>query len=300
MNDDTLLARWLEGELTDTELEEVKNSPRYATLVRIKDNFKNLQSPEFKGEGMLEEVLRCEKATPKVVPLYRRYWLQAAAVIIVLLGLGYVYTMPENLSAAYGKTYAFALPDDSEVILNSGSLASYSSWNWRSKREISLKGEAYFKVAKGKAFAVKTPQGTVTVLGTQFNVKARDGRFEVVCYEGRVRVQHDDSEVILTANERISFSNDKQGSVTQKESKEPEWLTGQLAFTDAQLPEIITELERKYNVTIQSDYQTTQLFTGSLPGNDFNAALKSVFLIYHLDVEKKADIIILTPVNAKP
>ena len=299
MEQDTQLAKWLAGELQGEQLQELQNSPRYATLVKIKEQFERIQQPQFNSEDMLQSILRAEKATVKVVPLYRRPWLQAvAAGIVLLVGLAIFYAMPENVSADRGETFAFTLPDESNVLLNAGSEASYSKRGWDDEREISLEGEAYFKVAKGKTFEVKTPEGTVTVLGTQFNVKAREGRFEVVCYEGKVRVEHKNREFILMPGQGITFAHGEDTGVTGVTVAEPQWLHKELVFINAKLDEVIAELERHYNVEIETDHKSAQVYSGSLPGDDISAAVKGLSLTYHLQVSNKNNAIHLIPVNA--
>ena len=44
---------------------------------------------------------------------------------------------------------------------------------WKNERSVNLDGEGFFKVAKGSKFDVETSAGTVSVVGTQFNVKNR-------------------------------------------------------------------------------------------------------------------------------
>ncbi len=92
---------------------------------------------------------------------------------------------------------AVELPDLSQVKLNAQSRLTFNKKSWNKKREVVLDGEAYFKVAKGSKFSVITKDGTVTVLGTQFNVKHRDNYFEVVCFEGSVGVEYKESSVTL-------------------------------------------------------------------------------------------------------
>lgn len=299
MNDDTQLARWLAGELEGEELETLKQSPGYDNLVRIKENFERLKAPGFDKEAMLERILATEKNTTKVIPLYRRTWLQSvAAAIVILLGVGIYYLMPENVSASNGETYAFTLPDNSEVILNDGSSASYSSRTWGKNREVKLEGEAYFKVAKGKTFTVNTPEGTVTVLGTQFNVRAREGRFEVACYEGKVSVVHKKREFILTPNQGIAFTNDTDTGVQEVKVQEPQWLHEEIAFNRENFTGVIQELERQYNIKIKTEFKSQQLFSGFLPANNLDAALKIISRTYHLKAEKQNNTVILEPANA--
>ena len=98
------------------------------------------------------------------------------------------------------------LPDNSTAQLNSKSEISYSEKKWDKKRTVNLKGEAYFKVAKGSKFDVKTTAGIVSVHGTQFNVKNRKNYFEVKCFEGLVGVEIDGdiARYATLGNNRVS------------------------------------------------------------------------------------------------
>lgn len=293
--DDTLLARWLAGELTPEELQQLENSPEYPTLLRMKHNFSRLQSPRTDDTRILQHVLLQEKATPKqTIPLYRKAWFAAAAMVVVLLGLAFYFTSPDRYAAANGETIAFSLPDQSEVILNAGSDASFSSWNWDSNREIALNGEAYFKVAKGEKFTVKTGLGKVTVLGTQFNIRARGSRFDVVCYEGKVRVSSDAGQAVLLPGQKITVNGTTAGIKTIK-AAQPEWTQHELLFDNENLTDVLSELERNYNITIESNIKSAQLFSGAVPGKNLDAALNIIGTTYHLDAAKSGNIVVLTP-----
>jgi transmembrane sensor len=299
MKDDTLLARWLEGELDAAELAALEKDPRYANFVRIRSNFEQITRPQFDGAPMLEDILQLEKNRIRVVPLYRKSWFQTvAASIVLLVGLAFIFTRPENMKAANGKTVAFTLPDNSAVVLNAGSESSYSDWNWDNNRNISLDGEAYFCVAKGKKFSVNTPLGTVTVLGTQFNVKAREGRLDVVCYEGRVRVQYNGKETVLTPHQALLVENGI-AKVDAMEAAKPKWIDGELEFTYEKLPAVLAEIKRRYDVEINMELRPAKTFSGTIPGNDIDAALKVLSRLYHLEVDKQGKTIFLTPMDGK-
>lgn len=300
MNDDTLLARWLAGELTQDELNRLEKSPNYATLLRVKQQFEAIERPEIIDENMLNTILSKQKIKP-VIPLYRKPWFQGiAASIVILLGLILFFSQTENIVVLKGETLAFALPDGSEVKLNSGSKADYNKWNWNNNRNIHLEGEAYFSVAKGKAFTVETSKGSVTVLGTKFNVKVRNDHFEVVCYEGRVRVNYNGEETILTPHKAIvTNSNNKAGNILQTDDNEPKWLSGTLVFNREDFSSITKEIERRFNVEIKAEYQSGKTFTGTLPGNNIQAALDTLALYYPVMAEKQGDKITLKSINAK-
>ncbi|AWH86426.1 iron dicitrate transport regulator FecR [Flavobacterium album] len=299
MKDDTLLARWLAGELEAEELAALENDPRYATFLRIKNNFEQIERPRFEGGPMLEDILQLEKNPARVVPLYRKSWFQTvAASIVLILGFAFIFTRPDKMETANGKTLAFTLPDNSAVVLNSGSESSYSSWNWDNNRNISLDGEAYFRVAKGKKFTVNTPLGTVTVMGTQFNVKAREGRLDVVCYEGKVRVGYNGKETILTPHHSVTVegASVKDGVVS---AGKPKWIDGELEFEYEKLSAVLGEIERKYDVEIRTDLNSGKTFSGTLPGNDIDGALQTLSRLYRLTIEKQGKTIILKSMDGK-
>lgn len=295
--DDTFLARWLDGSLNATELQQLESSPEYPTLLRMKQNFAQLQSPRTADERILAHVIAHEKIAPvKVIPFYRKTWIAAAAIVFILLGTGFYFMQPTTNAAANGETYAFSLPDQSQVWLNAGSQARFKSWNWSSNRAVSLQGEAYFKVAKGQKFTVETDLGSVTVLGTQFNVKARDNRFEVTCYEGKVSVESATIQQIITPGQRIIF-NGSSKTLAATKAVAPEWTRHELLFENAEFTAVLAELERQYDVTISSELQTRQLFSGSVPGNDLDAALKIIAVTYHLELQRSGNTIGLNPLQ---
>jgi transmembrane sensor len=300
MKDETHVAQWLAGELSDTELTGIVGSKRFATLLRIRETFDHIQTPQLRDEHMLDTIFGYEKMTaPKVMPLYRSRWMQAvAALIVILFGLGVYFTSVEEVSAAYGQTYALTLPDQSQVMLNSGSQAAYKDFNWDSNRIIKLDGEAYFKVAKGKRFDVETPLGKVSVLGTQFNVKARGNRLDVTCYEGRVLVQYKAKQVVVNANQYITVESDATSGVQPVDVKEPQWMHDELFFNKEKFSSVIEEIERHYNVTIKTDYKTSQPLSGPIPGNNLDQALHALSVTFHLKVTRDGSIIILSPVHA--
>ncbi|MCW4469689.1 FecR domain-containing protein [Flavobacterium sp. MFBS3-15] len=300
MKDDTLLARWLEGELTPQEQAALEQDPRYASFLRIKSTFGEIERPGFEGTAILEGILAKEKS-PKVIPLYRRGWFQTvAASVVLLMGLALLFTRPETKEAAYGQTLAFTLPDASEVVLNAGSEAGYSDWNWENNRTIELEGEAYFKVARGKKFTVKTVHGDVTVLGTQFNVRVRENRLDVVCYEGKVQVEHNGSKTVLAPHESYRLDTDEllEGTGMVPATK-PGWIYGELEFNYETLDYVLDELERTYNIEIETTVKREQTFSVTLPANNIDKAMDIIGRLYKLEAHKHDKKIILKPVDSE-
>jgi ferric-dicitrate binding protein FerR (iron transport regulator) len=288
MEENYELAKWLAGEMTEKELQAFQNTPEYATYVKIARFSSQLKAPDFDADLLYQNTFNHKKSAPKVIPFYQLKWMRVAAVFLVLLGLSLFFrtTITSTEIAENGQKISFSLPDDSQIVLNSGSHIQYKKWNWENNRNLDLVGEAYFKVAHGKKFQVSTNIGTVSVLGTQFNVKARKNRFDVTCYEGKVKVNYNNKEVIITKGTSVTFDKeyfDRKNITVQN----PEWMSNEIVFKKENLKSIVDEIQRQYNCEIVLNCrENEQLFTGTLPTNDIKIALNAVCSIFHLKISK--------------
>ena len=96
-----------------------------------------------------------------------------------------------TLTVPYGKRFNLVLSDGSKVYLNAGSSLRYPvKFSGEGTRKVSLKGEAFFEVAKDPEhpFIVEAQELNVRALGTSFNVSAypEDVLTGVVLVEGAV------------------------------------------------------------------------------------------------------------------
>jgi ferric-dicitrate binding protein FerR (iron transport regulator) len=147
---------------------------------------------------------------------------------------------------------------------------------------------------------VNTNLGKVTVLGTQFDVKARKDRFDVVCYEGRVKVNYENQEVIITKGKAVAFEKGKKLNIPDHQDIHPSWMTGQFTFVQEHLTNIIDEIQRHFDVQIDvQNIGNEQLFTGTIPQLNLDQALAIIASTYHLKIEKvNSQKIILQAANA--
>lgn len=288
MQENYILAKWLNNDLTETELAEFKASFDFEKYEKIKNYTSQLKTPDFNEDALLEAVISHKKIVSKVVPLYKNWIFKVAAILILGLGISLVMRnfVPQTEYALNGKRTTFSLPDNSQVVLNSGSEIKFKKWNWDNNRNLQLDGEAYFRVAKGKKFEVTTNLGTVTVLGTQFDIKARKNRFDVTCFEGRVKVKYNEQIIVLTHGQSVSFINGKQINTILSISK-PEWLQNRTAFYKENLQAILDEIQRQYDVSIEiKGNYPDDLFTGKIPTDNLDVALQIIATTYNLELKK--------------
>lgn len=289
MKEDTKLAKWLEGAMDEKELREFESLPEFETYRKIKEFSAQLSAPETDTDNLYNAIAAKRNAnTKKVVRLHSPWLVRIAAVLVIALGLTFFFytTNVTTQVADNGERTEFLLPDNSSVVLNAGSTAEFKSWNWNKKRSVDLNGEAYFKVAKGKTFDVNTPLGKVTVVGTQFNVKSRDGRFDVTCFEGKVKVTYNGTETFITPGQSVSFEEGKNIEIPQTAAQQPSWMGSEISFEKETPENIIRELERQYNVKIQLDATLTEPSSVTLPLNDLDAAIDNIATLYHLKATK--------------
>ncbi|MEZ4971114.1 MAG: FecR family protein [Flavobacteriaceae bacterium] len=275
------LAKWLNDELTEEELAKFKESKEYAPYLKLREATDNLAAPDFDMAKAWEDLNKRKLGTKgKVIKLnpYKKY-LGIAAVVALLFVATFLYfgNLNEEISTQYAERTNIVLPDASEVQLNADSQISYSKRKWAKKRDITLEGEAFFKVAKGKRFTVTTENGTVTVLGTQFNVENRKDYFEVACYEGLVSVVYNKEEIELPAGNSIVVINGKLQALAIPNTKEPSWIRNESSFKSIPLKFVLDEFQRQFNIEVSSEnIDTDQLFTGSFSNTDKELALKSI------------------------
>ena len=283
MNED-LLSKWLNNELSKQELLDFKQSEDYAAYAKIVETTSLLQGPIYNQDhafSKLQSKIKAKKKTIKLRP--SQIMMRVAAVLIIAFGAFFYFnSTTDSISTNKTEIAKVVLPDQSLVTLNAQSKIDYKTTNW--DRNISLEGEAFFKVAKGKTFTVLTKQGKVQVLGTQFNVKQRKGIFEVHCYEGSVKVVYNKQTSILAAGDLFSVLEDKPIVNGKTTKPSPTWLENESSFTNMPLHQVFSELERQYHINIDySGVKKTDTFSGSFIHSDLNLALQSICSPFNLE-----------------
>lgn len=126
---------------------------------------------------------------------------------------------------------------------------------------MTLEGEAYFEVARNTShpFVVDMNRMEIEVLGTTFDARYEraSGIAETTLNSGSicVRTSRSQQSVRLRPDERLVF-NETTGSMIIEQvnaSNYNSWIQPNLTFFDMTLEDIITNLERWFNVPIGTD-----------------------------------------------
>lgn len=185
-----------------------------------------------------------------------------------------------SISTPAGGQYQINLPDGSKVWLNAASSLKYPTVFSTRERRVELSGEAYFEIAKvyktGKKhsiaerlpFIVKSPGQEIEVLGTHFNINsyADEGNTRTTLLEGGVKVwavtgfEHETPKtgVILKPGQQSTLAG-KIIKVAEADQEEAiAWKNGYFQFNEADLPTIMRQLARWYNVNIVFEGKTSK------------------------------------------
>lgn len=231
-------------------------------------------------------------------------WVRIAAAVTVLIAAvwGYRQMSPvetTTVSALEKQQTEVNLPDGSKVWLRKGAEITYSKNFSGKKREVSLRGEAYFDVQSNasRPFYVKTEAGSVVeVLGTQFLVKEDVEEVSVVVKTGKVRFDPGSKTLkpmIVKSAEKVVFNRQNQQIKTIEllSMNDLSWQTGSLQFVSTKISEMVEDLEDHYGVeiTVQNKEILSCTYSSPLTNAGLDKILKDLAQTLQLTVDSSGD-----------
>ena len=287
-----LLKKYVNGECTPEELKLIdqwfsshEDNPDDDRLVDLYER-ENLETRMFERIKANVE-LKADAPEPSSLATT---WYRAAAAIVILMvaGLGiYLYNekglftensvagpIPKILNVTNNTDAVMrkVLSDGTVIVLQpKGSLQFLEAFPV-DKREIVLRGEAFFEVTKDKnrPFIINTGDVTVKVLGTSFNVRAYEGAKEisVAVKTGKVSVyakgddvytkQKDSSkEIILTPNQEVVYNTINE-NFSKKIVDDPQIILEKptlfaMEYDETPVAKIFQVIEENYGIDIVYD-----------------------------------------------
>ncbi|MEQ9466166.1 MAG: FecR domain-containing protein [Ekhidna sp.] len=310
---DENLSKWLNGELTDEELIErigKEEAIKYIQIVGEVDNW----VPDH-SERLFDPKEITEK--PKALARSMRPWwgYAAAAAVLIFIGSYFWVAMSDSTvtySSQIGEVREVLLPDGkSKVTLAPNSEISWEEDEWKqaialkekrlkakkASRNVRLRGKALFEVEKGVPFKVESETGSVEVLGTTFEVDDFEEGLNVICFEGKVfaKPKTGSKSVTINGGEGYLFFKGDWGDKKDISVSKPEWLQNQTKFERAPLTQVIKSMEKLYGITIdKGSVDTSRRFTGAIPNDNLDVALKIVFSPFKIEYAQQGKKITLS------
>ena len=183
--------------------------------------------------------------------LWRQRILAIAASLALAAGLAGIFLQSDRFAdhrTTAGERRTVTLADGSQVELAPASAIDVDFTAARRGVHL-LSGQAFFTVAKdpGRPFSVTARDGTVTALGTAFDVKLGLGSAVAVAVdESRVEVRVPGAAgVVVASGQGVGYDAVAISPPTALDPGEiGDWRRGRLVFHDARLAEAVADLER--------------------------------------------------------
>jgi len=191
-----------------------------------------------------------------------------------------------------GGQYQVQLPDGTKVWLNAGSSVRFPTAFTGGRREVEMKGEAYFEVVPSarQPFIVKTGKEEIKDIGTHFDVNAYDDEpaMRTTLLEGSVEIEGQ----ILHPGQQASI--DKNGQLRLIDHADTEeavaWKNGLFEFNGADITTVMRAIGRWYDVEINYEAQKdSHRFTGQISRNAKASDALQILATsgYHFEIKGK-------------
>lgn len=198
------------------------------------------------------------------------------------------------------------LPDSSEILLNrfSAITANVTGWS-NNRREVWLKGEAFFEIRKVSAtghhyhnFIVHTAKGDIEVLGTSFNVQVDSSGFSTALHTGSIKAHIGKEEVIsLVPGQALIV----QGNNIYKKAVNVQlysaWKDGEFHFDHTSLTEVIALIEKYYHLKVKLAANVPvaeKKLSGNIAVKDSGELFNALRVIMGLTVLQPGDSLIIS------
>lgn len=266
-----LLAKFLVGAISAEEMAAVmqwssqseENEHLFSELSKLHaaDNFVKYDDPARIDAALMVVNSRINGKKRFTLLLSVMKYAAMVAVVVALTIGGYLYLKPEKYYtiavSADTNVKKVLLADGSTVWLHSNSSLRVPESFPKKNRNVLLKGEAFFDVAKKKIpFNVFTKYLGVRVLGTAFDVKVDDlaKSVETTLVRGHIALlDQDGSQVMkMEPGEKVTYTQNDNQYLTEDVDANlcAAWRLNQTIFENTTLREIAKKLSLKYNVNV--------------------------------------------------
>lgn len=239
-------------------------------------------------------------ASPPPRPLWQRRWWVAAASVVLLLGVSYLFRdvfLYRTYATEYGMLQNIQLEDGTWVNLNANSTLHVPRFGFGTDtRQVTLEGEAYFSVthtATHQKFVVKTNRDfSVEVLGTEFAVRKRARGMQVVLDKGKVKIHYGNTQPSITMKPGDLVTLDQEGKAqiaqTAKSQKYSAWRKHQFVFDKTSLQEVGYLLEENFGlkVKIEARELAQRSISGEIEAKNADELLEALSELFGLQIQR--------------
>ncbi|MCW9707584.1 FecR family protein [Fodinibius salsisoli] len=322
--DQRLLDKYFRDECSDEELDQVlgwfqTEEGRTFLAQEMEEEFENaLETPHEFGcypadsEHIFNRIQLQKRKYPDTNHRFS-IGIRVASILLILVGISAFFYLegylsfgsenPQPKTITYvtqqGQQHIFTLSDGTKIRLNEQSQLKVPTKMQEGKRNVNLKGEAYFEVARNTdhPFIVNTEGSTIEVLGTKFNVNTDSTQncVEVAVIEGKVALKQkgDGSSggALLTRNNfGLLHLGDGQITIEKVNAKNYlSWIYNRLVYSGETLEQVSRQIEHLYNVEVE--FKSRKLrklkLTANIEKTDLSEVLDVIAKTFNITYQKR-------------
>lgn len=287
----TMVNQWLaESDENKIQFQELKNI--WDKSVALKDN------KQVDLEKALDKVMqRTQGLTVKKFNWNTIYKVAASLILIASVSIALFYFSSNNNPIVLANNDSvniktISLSDSSKLTLKANTKLSYNNKFGIENRAILLeKGTVFFKVKKDQSmpFVITCDETTITVVGTEFEVKKTSDFVSVFVHEGKVKFSHSNQEIFISKGMKYQYDikNKSIKSISNINETEMSYATGIFDFNQMSLKQVIGQLNEYYNCKIQIDPKNKSIENTTLTSKFQNNSLEEVIQILELTLDVK-------------
>ena len=259
-------------------------------------------------EHIAEERPATEWAPARIRRISRYRWWGAVAAVLAGITLLSIYLKKDNKTPVAAKLDSHMeneqltrinttnanqiawLTDGSTVVLNAGASIRHDAFLLQPKREVFLKGDAFFDIAKDAArpFFVYTPEVGIKVLGTSFRVTTENGSLTVTVKTGKIAVYNladkEQRSYVVTPNHKIRFNTRTSAFVADSLNTSdvaallPAVEPPPFVFDNTAVTDIFQAMEAAYSIKINASEEVFGkcMITTTITNESFENKLKII------------------------
>ncbi|WIO73975.1 FecR domain-containing protein [Porticoccaceae bacterium LTM1] len=230
----------------------------------------------------------------------------------------------QRYATRIGEQKTFSLSDGSTLTLNTGTVLRVQI-NDNFRKVILDKGEAFFDIEKDeqRPFSVDLGEKTISVLGTQFNIRKQPESFTMALVEGVVALHNSDeplsatstaipfggtseeqinlnpqSQQTIKAGWVVSYNQNNQTLLAQQDadiSRRHAWTNGFIPFSGESLVNLVNELNRYSGKKIligDSSIMDLQVYAG-IRVDQIDQTLKALEMTLPIRIEQDFDRVLI-------
>lgn len=266
-----------------------------------------LRFQQFLGRDA-REIPEVDEPMEAVAPERRalgKWWLRIAAALAVFFVFWNYQSHIFNttVKTGFNEKKMLRLEDGSRVALNSNSTLSVSRFSFFSgERRVRLEGEALFSVRHtedDKRFVVETANGEqVVVLGTEFNLFARERGTRIVLQKGKVQLHykkpdHMPGQLTMKPGDQVAVSREGVASIkpVMQPGNSSEWLNNRYVFEQSSVEEITQLFKDNFGINIKVSAPEVKAMTlsGAYPYENAEELLVVVSEALNLQLTRMSD-----------